>query len=399
VAGPFPLYGRDAEWQRILDLLRLAIDGNGACVVLDGAQKAGKTRLLSEIVRAARAAGFGIATAAELPASIPAVAELVAPPERDERPPLLAIDDVSVEALVALSVTELGRLAAASGAVIVLTVNTMAAGPALRGVFAAPPPQVDYVRLGPLDDAAVRALAANLLGARPGPRLRELLAAAGGCPWLTTELVEGLRDEGRIVDHELVPNAPLPGRVHAAVQCRMSALPARAVHLVWIAATIGRTLQLGELTAALGETTVTLLPAVDEVLRSGLLVTDRDRLSFASELVWRVALDSIPLSVRAGLSEDIRVLRTPAKAPAPVRADPVLRHPAPDRSLTEQEKRIAGLVGSGLTNQQVARRLYLSPHTVNYHLRTIFRKLGIVSRVELARYAEAASLQSGKLAA
>src|SRR5262249_382860 len=83
-------------------------------------------------------------------------------------------------------------------------------------------------------------------------------------------------------------------------------------------AALGRTLLLGGLTAALGETTVTLLPAVDEVLRSGLVVTDRDRLSFASELVWRVALDSIPLSVRAGLSEDIRVLRTPSKAPTPV---------------------------------------------------------------------------------
>ncbi|MBY8848052.1 helix-turn-helix transcriptional regulator [Saccharothrix sp. MB29] len=55
--------------------------------------------------------------------------------------------------------------------------------------------------------------------------------------------------------------------------------------------------------------------------------------------------------------------------------------------LSEPERDIARLVGAGLTNRQVARQLYLSPHTVNYHLRGIFRKLGISSRVELARLA------------
>ncbi|MCE0444982.1 helix-turn-helix transcriptional regulator [Streptomyces tricolor] len=37
----------------------------------------------------------------------------------------------------------------------------------------------------------------------------------------------------------------------------------------------------------------------------------------------------------------------------------------------------------GLTNQQVARELELSPHTVNYHLRNVFRKLAITTRVRL----------------
>jgi DNA-binding CsgD family transcriptional regulator len=44
---------------------------------------------------------------------------------------------------------------------------------------------------------------------------------------------------------------------------------------------------------------------------------------------------------------------------------------------------IAELVGQALTNQQIAGRLDRSPHTVNFHLRQIFRKLGIASRVEL----------------
>ncbi|XVS62498.1 LuxR C-terminal-related transcriptional regulator [Actinosynnema sp. CA-299493] len=57
------------------------------------------------------------------------------------------------------------------------------------------------------------------------------------------------------------------------------------------------------------------------------------------------------------------------------------------RLLSGAERDIARLVGVGLTNRQVAKQLYLSPHTVNYHLRGIFRKLGISSRVELARLA------------
>ncbi|MFT7839002.1 LuxR C-terminal-related transcriptional regulator [Saccharothrix sp. BKS2] len=68
-------------------------------------------------------------------------------------------------------------------------------------------------------------------------------------------------------------------------------------------------------------------------------------------------------------------------------AGPALGGGADWQRLSEPERDIARLVGAGLTNRQVAKQLYLSPHTVNYHLRGIFRKLGISSRVELARLA------------
>ena len=53
-------------------------------------------------------------------------------------------------------------------------------------------------------------------------------------------------------------------------------------------------------------------------------------------------------------------------------------------SLTPAELRVAEAVGAGLTNAQTARRLFVSPYTVDYHLRQIFLKLGISSRVQLA---------------
>ncbi|MGH3389393.1 MAG: AAA family ATPase [Actinomadura sp.] len=57
-------------------------------------------------------------------------------------------------------------------------------------------------------------------------------------------------------------------------------------------------------------------------------------------------------------------------------------------SLTDTERDVAALVAQGLTNPQVAAQLFVSRHTVNFHLRQVFRKLDIGSRVELARIAD-----------
>jgi DNA-binding CsgD family transcriptional regulator len=54
-------------------------------------------------------------------------------------------------------------------------------------------------------------------------------------------------------------------------------------------------------------------------------------------------------------------------------------------SLTAAEQRVARLVADGLTNAEVGDHLFRSRHTVDYHLRSIYRKLGIGSRVALAR--------------
>ena len=54
-------------------------------------------------------------------------------------------------------------------------------------------------------------------------------------------------------------------------------------------------------------------------------------------------------------------------------------------AMTTAELAVARLVAEGLTNREVAERLFVSPHTVNSHLRHVFSKLGINSRVELAR--------------
>ncbi len=55
---------------------------------------------------------------------------------------------------------------------------------------------------------------------------------------------------------------------------------------------------------------------------------------------------------------------------------------------------MARLVAAGLTNQQVAERLYVSVKTIEYYLAQIYGKLGITSRRQLARFATEPDWQS-----
>ena len=70
----------------------------------------------------------------------------------------------------------------------------------------------------------------------------------------------------------------------------------------------------------------------------------------------------------------------------------------PATPLSPREREVLALIGEGATNREIAKRLFLSPHTVKDHTTALYRKLGVRNRAEAARRAEQLGL-SGHQAA
>jgi len=95
-----------------------------------------------------------------------------------------------------------------------------------------------------------------------------------------------------------------------------------------------------------------------------------------------------------GVAEAVLALARGGSDSAAARASSAAsRRPARDATggggapagLTAREDEIARLVAAGRTNREIAEQLVLSPRTVEAHLRSVYGKLGVRTRVELAR--------------
>ena len=93
-----------------------------------------------------------------------------------------------------------------------------------------------------------------------------------------------------------------------------------------------------------------------------------------------------------GLEETIEYALSeeqPSTPPSPATSQPSASSSRPEHpaGLTSREVEVLGLVAEGLTNTQVAERLFLSPRTVHRHLTSIYHKLGVRSRTGATRFA------------
>ena len=127
--------------------------------------------------------------------------------------------------------------------------------------------------------------------------------------------------------------------------------------------------------------------SVLDALRAGArsyLTKDADRMDIARALHAAVG----------GLAVlDPRVQATLLAATAPAPAPAATEQPAAEQSvlpdgLTQREGEILGLIAQGLTNPEIAGRLFLSSHTIKTHINRIFAKTGSRDRVAAIGYAQ-----------
>jgi DNA-binding CsgD family transcriptional regulator len=89
-----------------------------------------------------------------------------------------------------------------------------------------------------------------------------------------------------------------------------------------------------------------------------------------------------------GATADVARVRRRLRALGVVRRGQAVARPSTGwASLTDSELSVIRAITGGMTNREAAEHLFLSPHTINSHLRHVFGKLDINSRVELARLA------------
>jgi DNA-binding NarL/FixJ family response regulator len=81
--------------------------------------------------------------------------------------------------------------------------------------------------------------------------------------------------------------------------------------------------------------------------------------------------------------EHLRATPWAEQAHDELRAAGARRRAARDGALTAQELRVAEAVRRGATNREIAAELFLAPKTIDFHLRQIYRKLGVHSRTQL----------------
>jgi DNA-binding CsgD family transcriptional regulator len=190
--------------------------------------------------------------------------------------------------------------------------------------------------------------------------------------WSIPDLIEAAARSGRLDDTADRFDRYLDWAQHSSSQARQSVL-ARCRALVGK----GDVQEQFETAIALGVTLSPFLQARTELLYGEWLRRERQKreacrhLRRAADLFHQVGAP--PWEERA--EAELRATGETARR----------RDPSTLDQLTPQELQIAGLVASGMTNRQIAAQLYVSPRTIDYHLRKVFSKLALSSRSELVR--------------
>ncbi len=262
------------------------------------------------------------------------------------------------------------------------------------------------IPVGPLRAEDAARLGALLLGARPDPSRSRLISRARGNPLVLRELLCG---SGGLAPRNGTAGLAEPGNVGdmPTALMRLAELSCEAQRLLAAGAALTRPFTVDDAAALTGHARAELVRAQSEVLAAGLVQWSGPGLTFRYDVVrdasfdrvpaaaqellhariwvgWAAAGDEVAASAAAPEAPPLRRLAAAPGAPRP-RAPEARAADAPLAGLTRAEHRVVRLVAEGLTDQAVASRLSVSPHTVDTHLRHAFAKLGVSNRVELTR--------------
>jgi len=318
--------------------------GSGGIVLIDGRPGLGKTRMLEEAAAMAARHGLRVRVGANLPDEqtiyMGALTEVLfdepkplfdrsargsletRPEQRFllleqiealleraalDAPLLLGFDDMQwSDSGCRAAIRTLPRALGGLPILFVLAFRGSDLSPELRDAF------VGLERLGavrltlePLNSAAVTEIIRDVLGAKPDAALLELVNGAHGSPFLITELLYGLIEDGLIRTDsrqaQLV-EARLPARVHSTMRDRLHRLSPQARQTAQVASILGGRFSFSWLAAMLDQPPSTLLGPVDELVSVDLLMTRVDgQLAFRHELLREAVLDTLPGTTRRAL--------------------------------------------------------------------------------------------------
>jgi DNA-binding CsgD family transcriptional regulator len=342
VSAP-PVRGRDSELRALRVHLDQVLTGAGTVALVEGGAGMGKSRLLAEITAIARRlsirVGVGVADPGDSVAQLSALMEALfagpspilgraglgdahtSPEQRYwllqdlealleraalEAPLLVCLDDLQwADSGTAAALRALPARLATVPVAWVIASRPSKGSPEIRSaVDRLEREGAEKIVLGPLDQAGVAQVAADVLQAEPGRALLKLAERAGGNPFLLVELLSGLREEelvrvesGRA---ELVESR-LPHRVTESMRRRLERMSDPARQVATVAAALGRRFSLSDLAAMLDVSPSGLLVPVEELIHADLLVERDDKLSFGHDLIFEAVRASVPLSVRRAL--------------------------------------------------------------------------------------------------
>jgi len=431
-----PIRGRAGELKLIGALVTAVAKGRGGVLVIDGPPGIGKSRLLTEVCTLADKSGvrtlFG--EAFEYQQTVPFFSLFMAtlradPPVGDaealrrlggsadlrywvvhdladaihaaaaETPLAILLEDIHwADNGALLALRSLATARPDLPVLWVLTARTGAGGPAVQETLSVlQRAGATVVRVAAMAAGAVADMVCDAVRAKADASLLSLAAKAHGNPFLVSELVGGLGEEGRLDvsgGRAMVTGDGLPRRLGVGMQQRLDLLSAGASEVVRVAAVLPDRFSAGLLAAMLDRQPSSLLSAVEEAVRADLLVEDGERLRFRHDLLREATRQALPQSLRRAMErQSASVMLRLGAAPAEV-ATQLARSAEPgDAEAISALRQAAQSVGRGDASAAAdlsKRALELLPADDAEHGSLVAETVGLLNRA--SRYGEAEEL-------